>query len=108
MLQAKQGRSGKQHQEQNSPNLGTAFWSSPVNSTNLYTVIHLLVVDVACVLFLTQSACMVPNQNTQNIYHKQMNNGVVGKVNKKCQMSYGVTYMCTNQTIFECYTRGAA
>ena len=41
-----------------------------------YTVIHLLVVDVACVLFLTQSVCMVPNQNTPNIYHKQMNNGV--------------------------------
>ena len=42
----------------------------------LYTVIHLLVVDVACVLFWTQSVCMVPNQNTRNIYHKQMNNGV--------------------------------
>ena len=41
-----------------------------------YTVIHLLVVDGACVLFWTQSACMVPNQNTRNIYHKQMNNGV--------------------------------
>ena len=41
-----------------------------------YTVIHLLVVDVACVLFWTQSVCMVPNQNTRNIYHKQMNNGV--------------------------------
>ena len=43
----------------------------------LYTVIHLLVVDVACVLFWTQSVCMVPHQNTRNIYHKQMNNGVV-------------------------------
>ena len=41
-----------------------------------YTVIHLLVVDVACVLFWTQSVCMVPHQNTRNIYHKQMNNGV--------------------------------
>ena len=41
-----------------------------------YTVIHLLVVDVACVLFWTQSVCMVPKQNTRNIYHKQMNNGV--------------------------------
>ena len=43
-----------------------------------YTVIHLLVVDVACVLFWAQSVCMVPNQNTRNIYHKQMNNGVYG------------------------------
>ena len=43
----------------------------------LYTVIHLLVVDVACVLFWTQSVqCMVPHQNTRKIYHKQMNNGV--------------------------------
>ena len=49
--------------------------SSPAS---FYTVIHLLVVDVACVLFWTQSVCMVPNQNTQNIYHKQMNNGVDG------------------------------
>ena len=45
---------------------------------DMYTVIHLLVVDVACVLFWTQSVCMVPNQNTRNIYHKQMNNGVQG------------------------------
>ena len=30
MLQAKPGRSGKQEQEQNSPNLGKAFWPSPV------------------------------------------------------------------------------
>ena len=44
---------------------------------SLYTVIHLLVVDVACVLFWAQSVCMAPNQNTQNIYHKQMNNGVI-------------------------------
>ena len=36
-----------------------------------YTVIHLFVVDVACVLFGAQSVCMVPNQNTRNIYHKQ-------------------------------------
>ena len=42
----------------------------------MYSVIHLLVVDILCVLFLTQSACMAPKQNTRNIYHKQMNNGV--------------------------------
>ena len=40
----------------------------------LYSVIHPLVVDVSYVLF--QSACMIPKQNTRNIYHKQMNNGV--------------------------------
>ena len=33
----------------------------------IYSVIHLPVVDVMCVLFWTQSVCMVPNQNTQNI-----------------------------------------
>ena len=37
-------------------------------------------VDVVCVLFWTQSECMVPNHNTRNIYHKQMNNGVGSKV----------------------------
>ena len=42
----------------------------------IYSVIHLLVVDVLCVLFWTQSVCMVPNQNTQNIYHERMKNGV--------------------------------
>ena len=42
----------------------------------IYSVIHLPVVDVMCVLFWTQSVCMVPKQNTRNIYHKQMNNGV--------------------------------
>ena len=30
MLQAKPGRTGKQKQSQNSPNLGKAFWTSPV------------------------------------------------------------------------------
>ena len=49
------------------------------NGGNKYTVIHLLVVDVVCVLFWTQSACMVLNQNTRNIYHKQMNNGVTSE-----------------------------
>ena len=33
----------------------------------IYSVIHLPVVDVMCVLFWTQSVCMVPNENTQNI-----------------------------------------
>ena len=48
-----------------------------------YTVIHLLVVDVGCVLFWTQSVCIVPHQNTRNIYHKQMNNGVIDLVSRK-------------------------
>ena len=42
----------------------------------IYSVIHLPVVDVMCVLFWTQSVCMVPNQNRQNIYHERMKNGV--------------------------------
>ena len=42
----------------------------------MYTVIHQLVVDVPCVLFWTQSVCIAPKQNTQNLYHKQMNNRV--------------------------------
>ena len=45
-------------------------------STLRYPVIHLLVVDVLCLWFWTQSACIVPKQNTRNIYHKQMNNSV--------------------------------
>ena len=45
--------------------------------TFMYIVYHPLVVDVSCVKFLTQSVCMIPKQNTQNIYHKQMNNGVL-------------------------------
>ena len=45
-------------------------------SQQLYTIYHQLMVDVLCVLFLTQSACMVQKQNTRNINHKQMNNGV--------------------------------
>ena len=41
-----------------------------------YTVYHPLVVDVSCVLLLSQSVCMVHKQNTQNIYQKRMINGV--------------------------------
>ena len=43
----------------------------------MYTVIHLLVVDVSCVLVWDQARWLGPKQNTRNIYHKQMNNGVV-------------------------------
>ena len=43
---------------------------------NEYTVFHLLVVDVACVLFWTQSVAMVQKQNTRNIYHKRMKDSV--------------------------------
>ena len=43
---------------------------------NHYSVIHLCVLDIVCVLFWTQSACMVAKQYTQNFYHKQMDNGV--------------------------------
>ena len=32
-----------------------------------YTVFHPLVVDIACVLFWTQPACMVQKQNTQHL-----------------------------------------
>ena len=34
MLQAKPGRNGKQQQKQNSPNLGPAFFPSPVDNTD--------------------------------------------------------------------------
>ena len=37
-----------------------------------YTVSHLLVVEVRCVLFLTRAACIVQKQNPRNFYHKQM------------------------------------
>ena len=41
-----------------------------------YTVFHSLVVEVSCVLFLTQPACIVQKQNTRNLYHKPMRDGV--------------------------------
>ena len=46
-------------------------------SISVYTVYHPLVVDVSCVLFRTQSAGMVPKQNTPDLYHKPMINGVL-------------------------------
>ena len=42
-----------------------------------YTVIHLLVVDVSCVLVRDHAHWLGPKQNTRNIYHKQMNNDVI-------------------------------
>merc|ERR1712117_194721 len=42
----------------------------------VYTVFHLLVVEVLCVLFWTQPVCMVQKQNTWNFYHRQMKDGV--------------------------------
>ena len=42
----------------------------------MYTVFHPLVVEVLCVLFLTQPASMVHDQNTRNFYHKRMKDGV--------------------------------
>ena len=42
----------------------------------MYTVIHLLVVDVSCVLVWDHAHSLGPKQNTRNIYHKQTNNGV--------------------------------
>ena len=45
--------------------------------TFMYIVYHLLVVDVLCVKFLTQSVCMIPKQNTRNIHHKRMINDVL-------------------------------
>ena len=42
----------------------------------IYSVIHLPVVDVMCVLFWTQSVSMVKKQNTRNIYHKRMKDSV--------------------------------
>ena len=44
----------------------------------IYIVINLLLVDIAFVLFCIQSVSMIPNQDTQNIYRKQMNNGEHG------------------------------
>ena len=46
------------------------------NGGNKYTVIHLFVVDVVCVLFWTQSVSMVLKQNPRNIFHKRMKDGV--------------------------------
>ena len=41
-----------------------------------HSVIHLLVVDVSCVMFWDQASQVSPKQNTRTINHKQMNNGV--------------------------------
>ena len=46
------------------------------NNVCAYTVFHPLVVDVACVLSWAQSMSMVQKQNTRNIYHKRMKDGV--------------------------------
>ena len=44
------------------------FWRKIFNlDEEYYTIYHLLVVDVLCVLFWTQPACMVRKQNTSNI-----------------------------------------
>ena len=43
---------------------------------NKYSVVHPLVVDVLCALSWTQSESMVLKQDTQNIYHEQIINGV--------------------------------
>ena len=48
-----------------------------------YSVIHLLVVDVSCVLFWDHAHWLGPKQNARNIYHKQMNNGVCTEIGKK-------------------------
>ena len=44
----------------------------------IFSILHGLssAVDIACVLFRTQSVSMVQNQNTRKIYHKQMKDGV--------------------------------
>ena len=48
-----------------------------LHAGRIYTVIHLLVVDVSCVLVWDYAHSLGPKQNTRNIYHKQMNNGVM-------------------------------
>ena len=46
-----------------------AFFLANEKTTNSTTpFIIRLKVEVSCVLFLTQPVCMVPNQNTQNLY----------------------------------------
>ena len=46
----------------------------------MYTVFHLLVVEVSCVLFLDHARWLSPKQNTRNFYHKRMKDGVVKNV----------------------------
>ena len=42
----------------------------------MYTIYHPLVVDVSFVLFWDYACWLGPKQNTQNIYHKRMKDGV--------------------------------
>ena len=43
----------------------------------LYTVFHLLVVEVSCVLFLDYACWLGQKQTTRNFFHKRMKDGVV-------------------------------
>ena len=45
-------------------------------SERIYTLVHPLVVDVWCVLFWDNAHWLDQKQNTPNIYHKQMTDGV--------------------------------
>ena len=66
-----------------------------MRSLQAYTVIHLLVVDVRCVLFLDHAHWLGPKQNTRNIYHKQMNNGVLSaQLSSTACTSPSMVYCC--------------
>ena len=53
------------------------FTGYRVNTNIAYTVFHLLVVEVSCVLFLDYVHWLGQKQNTQNFYHKRRKYGVV-------------------------------
>ena len=53
------------------------FFSELRGLAGEYTVFLPLVVEVWCVLFLTQPVCIVQKQNTQNFFRKRMKDGVV-------------------------------
>ena len=54
------------------------------NMVPKYSVIHLLVEDVSCVLLWGHARRLGPKQNTPNICHRQMNNSVC-----RCLARYG-------------------
>ena len=78
LLGLQQPNNSTENGTSNSSESSTTVSTLMVRSTSLMPTkstpsIHLLVVDVTCVLFCTQPVCMLLKQYTRNIYHKQMN-----------------------------------
>ena len=54
----------------------------------MYTVFHLLVVEVLCVMILVYACWLDQKQNTRNFHHKRMKYGVAG-------IGFGILCLCS-------------